>query len=63
MTCNQEITQDIANVFGQLTGLGQISKMAHVWQSPFTMHKSLLQAIRREAEHARAGRKAGSSPR
>ncbi|WER49883.1 polyphosphate kinase 1 [Cupriavidus sp. WKF15] len=57
MTCHPEITQDVANVFGQLTGLGQISKTAHIWQSPFTMHKSLLQAIRREAEHARAGRR------
>jgi polyphosphate kinase len=57
LTCHPEMTQDVANVFGQLTGLGQISKTAHVWQSPFTMHKSLLQAIRREAEHARAGRK------
>ncbi|CAG9179685.1 polyphosphate kinase 1 [Cupriavidus pinatubonensis] len=57
MTCNPEITQDIANVFAQLTGLGQTSKMTHVWQSPFTLHKSLMHAIRGEAEHAKAGRK------
>jgi polyphosphate kinase len=57
LTCNEEITLDVAHVFGQLTGLGQITKMAHIWQSPFTMHKALLRAIRTEAEHAKAGRK------
>ncbi|KWR88504.1 RNA degradosome polyphosphate kinase [Cupriavidus sp. IDO] len=57
LTSNAEITQDVAHVFSQLTGLGQTSKMAQLWQSPFTMHKALLQAIRREAEHAKAGRK------
>ncbi|WP_407935865.1 polyphosphate kinase 1 [Cupriavidus necator] len=57
LTCNDSLTQDVAQVFSQLTGLGQTSSMAHIWQSPFTLKKALLAAIRREAEHARSGRK------
>lgn len=57
LTCDEGITLDVAHVFGQLTGLGQTSKMMHLWQSPFTLHKALLRAIQREAEHAKAGRK------
>ncbi len=58
LTCNEGITDDVAGVFAQLTGLGQTSQLARIWQSPFTLHPALLTAIRREAEHARAGRKA-----
>lgn len=58
LTCNDAMTRDVAHVFGQLTGLGQTNQMKHLWQSPFSMHKALLAAIQREAEHAKAGRKA-----
>lgn len=58
LTCNDAMTRDVAHVFGQLTGLGQTNQMTHLWQSPFSMHEALLAAIRREAEHAKAGRKA-----
>ncbi|MDQ0138537.1 polyphosphate kinase 1 [Cupriavidus necator] len=57
LTSNEALTQDVAQVFSQLTGRGQIHGLAHIWQSPFTMKKALLEAIRREAGHARAGHK------
>ncbi|MCY1202464.1 Polyphosphate kinase [compost metagenome] len=57
LTCNESLTQDVAQVFSQLTGRGQTHCMTHIWQSPFTMKQALLEAIRREAAHARAGRK------
>ncbi|WP_245176136.1 MULTISPECIES: hypothetical protein [unclassified Cupriavidus] len=47
----------MAQVFSQLTGLGQTEGMTHLWQSPFTVKQASLSAIRPEAEHARAGRK------
>jgi polyphosphate kinase len=57
-TCNEEICADVNDVFMQLTGLGRASKLKHLWVSPFTLHQKMLAAIRREAEHARAGKRA-----
>jgi polyphosphate kinase len=57
-TCNDEICSDMSDVFAQLTGLGKASKHGHLWQSPFTMLPQLLQAIRGEIAHAKAGRPA-----
>jgi polyphosphate kinase len=45
-------------VFKQLTGLGRAGKLRHVWQSPFTLHKRVVGAIRNEARVAREGRPA-----
>ena len=56
-TCNEEICADVNDVFMQLTGLGKAGKHKHLWQSPFTLHAQILEAIRREAEQARAGQK------
>jgi len=58
MTCHEGIASDVSNIFIELTGLGRPSKLMHLWQSPFTMHKALLDAIKAEAAHARSGRKA-----
>nr|WP_242490050.1 polyphosphate kinase 1 [Noviherbaspirillum cavernae] len=57
-TCDEKMTSDVASIFNQLTGLGHPDKLAHLWQSPFTLHPALMKAIRRETEHARGGRKA-----
>ncbi len=56
-SCKEAIADDVANVFSQLTGLGHPGTLAQLWQSPFTMHSALLDAIRREGKHAKAGRK------
>ncbi|HSN41945.1 MAG TPA: polyphosphate kinase 1 [Burkholderiales bacterium] len=57
-TCNEEIGVDVNDVFIQLTGLGKASRLKHLWQSPFTLHKNMLRAIQNEIRHAQAGRKA-----
>jgi polyphosphate kinase len=57
LTCNDEIADDVNEVFKQLTGLGKASKLAHLWQAPFTLHSNMLDAIRAETEIAKAGRK------
>ncbi len=59
LTCNEQICSDVNDVFMQLTGLGKASKLTQLWQSPFTMHARLLDAIRHEVEAARAGKPAG----
>jgi polyphosphate kinase len=58
MTANEEICGDVAEVFKQLTGLGRAGKMKHLWQSPFTLHKRLVAAIRNEARLAGEGKPA-----
>jgi polyphosphate kinase len=45
-------------VFKQLTGLGRAGKMKHLWQSPFTLHKRIVAAIRHEAALAAEGKPA-----
>jgi polyphosphate kinase len=58
MTANEEITHDVAEVFKQLTGLGKARTLTHLWQAPFSLQPNIVAAIRREADAARAGRKA-----
>ena len=58
LTCQEEICEDVNDVFAQLTGLGKATKMRHLWQSPFTLHSQLIKAINNEAELSRAGKKA-----
>ncbi len=57
LTCNDEIADDVHEVFKQLTGLGKATKLAHLWQAPFTLHANMVDAIRAETEIAKAGRK------
>ena len=57
-TANEEICADVNEVFKQLTGLGRAGALKHVWQSPFTLHKRIVAAIRNEAKLAREGGKA-----
>jgi polyphosphate kinase len=58
LTANEELCADVNELFKQLTGLGRASKMKHVWQSPFTLHKRILAAIRNEARLAAEGKEA-----
>ena len=57
LTANEEVGADVAEVFKQLTGLGQAGRLKHLWQAPFTLQPNVVAAIREEAEIARAGRK------
>ena len=58
LTCHEEICEDVNEIFAQLTGLGKVSKLRHLWQSPFTLHHRLIKAIHNETEIAKSGKKA-----
>jgi polyphosphate kinase len=58
LTANEDTCGDVNEVFKQLTGLGRAGRLKHVWQSPFTLHKRVVEAIRNEARIASEGRPA-----
>ncbi len=58
LTCNKAIGDDVHKLFQQLTGLGRIIKLKKILQSPFTLHKTMLELIEREATFAQAGKEA-----
>jgi len=58
LTCDDEVGQDVHELFLQLTSLTKTPKLNRITQSPFGMHDMVLSKLAREAEHARAGRKA-----
>jgi len=58
LTADEEIGEDVHAVFQQLTGLGTNPALKRLLQAPFTLHDTLLRHVEREAEAARAGRKA-----
>lgn len=57
-TCHPGICSDVNDIFIQLTGLGKATKLSWLWQSPFSLHPQLMQAIQREIMHAQAGKPA-----
>ncbi len=56
-TASEEIGADVNDVFIQLTGLGRATRLKHLWQSPFTLHKQILRAIQNEAHNVQNGKK------
>ena len=58
LTCDPEISADVHDVFRELTGLGQVAELGRVLQSPFTLHRTLLDLIEGEIRHAEAGKPA-----
>ncbi|MEN8259166.1 MAG: polyphosphate kinase 1, partial [Pseudomonadota bacterium] len=57
-SCDKELGEDVRRVFVQLTSLGKVEKLNKLLQSPFTLHKALLEKIDREIRHAQNGRPA-----
>lgn len=57
-TCDEDIAEDIQNVFMQLTSMGKVPKLHKILQSPFTLSDSLLEKIKRETDNAQAGKTA-----
>jgi polyphosphate kinase len=57
-TCNEDVCADVNEVFMQLTGLGKAGKLKYLWQSPFSFHSQMLEAIDNEARNAKAGKPA-----
>lgn len=58
ITCNKDITEDIHKVFQQLTGMGKALSIKKIYHAPFTLHKSLLALIAKEADNAANGKPA-----
>ncbi|MCZ4329397.1 polyphosphate kinase 1 [Castellaniella denitrificans] len=58
LTANQQMCEDMDQVFSLLTGLGARRELKLLLQSPFTLHETVLNLIRSETEFARAGKRA-----
>ena len=58
LTCDPQITERVAQVFNYLTAHAEIDDYKPLLVAPLTMAESFLGLIRREQEHAQAGRPA-----
>ncbi|OIQ99185.1 polyphosphate kinase [mine drainage metagenome] len=58
LTAREEISDDVNEVFKQITGLGQHRMLNHLLQAPFTLQAAMLAQIRAETAAARAGGRA-----
>jgi len=57
-TCDNAIGVDVQKIFHQITAPGRAGKLKKLLQSPFTLHKAMIEYIEREANNARAGKPA-----
>jgi polyphosphate kinase len=55
-TCEEQMCSDVSEVFTQLTSLGRAGNLHHLWQSPFTLHARVVDAVRNETRIAEEGR-------
>ena len=58
MTCEPEITNDIQQLFHQITSMGQTGELNKVLQAPFTLYEQVTALIEQEISNARAGKRA-----
>ncbi len=56
-TSNEEVCADANEVFSQLTSLGRVRTLNHLWQSPFTLHTEVLRSIQNETRLAKEGKR------
>jgi polyphosphate kinase len=56
MTCNEAVGRDVSALFNMLTGYSQPPEWERLAVAPLTLRKRFVEWIRREAEHARAGK-------
>ena len=57
-TVNSKITQDIHEIFLQLTSFTKIPRLNAMLQAPFTLYKTIIEYIDKEIKRAAKGRKA-----
>jgi polyphosphate kinase len=57
-TCDAAIGDDVQKMFQQLTAMGRVPKLKKVLQSPFALHRQMMDLVAAEAERARAGQPA-----
>jgi len=55
LSADEKLTEDVHEVFMQITSLTQTAPLNLLRQSPFTLHDGLLQLIKREIQHTAAG--------
>ncbi len=58
LTADPEICADVNEVFMHITSLAKAGRMKRLLLAPFTMHRRVLDMIRRETRHAREGKPA-----
>lgn len=57
LTTRVELTQDIDNIFAQITGIGRAEMLNVVYQSPFTLYDMIIKSIETEIHNALNGKK------
>lgn len=57
-TCDDDIGADVQKIFQQLTALGRAGRLKKLFQSPFTLHRAIIDRIDAEAASAREGKPA-----
>ena len=58
LTCDEETTNDSAELFNWLTGVSVFPELKKIKAAPKTLHNFILEMIQREVNHAIAGRPA-----
>lgn len=58
ITTDEQITADVNTLFMEITGLGKPGRLNKLYQSPFTLHKMVIDRIKQETDHAKAGKPA-----
>jgi len=58
LTADPDICADVNEVFLHITSLAKAAKLKRLLLAPFTMHKRVIEMIRRETKHASEGRPA-----
>ncbi len=54
-TADKDIGEDVHEMFLQLTSLGKVTRLNKLLQSPFTLHKAIIDKIEREIGFAKQG--------
>ena len=59
LTAREELTADVASMFNILTGVSKFPGMRELMMAPYDLRECMLELIKREIDHAKAGRPAG----
>ena len=55
-TCDEDITEDVANLFNHLTGFSKSPAFRELVTAPHQLRQTVVSLIRNEAEHGEHGR-------
>lgn len=56
-TADDQLGQDVHEVFNHLTGLGRAKKLGKIWNAPFNLHSNVVDSVKREMEFASQGKR------